>query len=418
MAMRTVTNTGLVVEFGRSKAGAVPARPAGMQEKANGSADWVPLMGALTPVGYVPPRGRKMTFQQFEAEFRGVALRHRASLMAIGDLLNHSEMILGESYVQAAEATGYSPEFLRKCRWVAKAIAMAERQPGLSFSHYQAVAAIKNPEARKALLFIAGEEKIASTDLQSIVADLKSGAEAEAAVESEETGESERISADTASEVLDQLPAAEIIARAQELLAAQREERKASRKQEQDARRRAAPDLPKGRYQVLYADPPWRFEEPAMGTTSRSPEDKYPTMTKAELCALPVEEIAADDAVLYLWARPGMLDVALDVMRAWGFTYRAERIWVKNKVGMGYYHRNAHEILLVGKRGEFPTPDELVRELSVLSAKRRGHSVKPSEQYATLEKYYPGAAKIELFQRSGSDTPQGWMTWGDMAEER
>ena len=61
MAMRTVTNTGLVVEFGRSK-GAVPARPVGMQEKANGTGEWVPLMGALTPIGYMPPRGRKMTF--------------------------------------------------------------------------------------------------------------------------------------------------------------------------------------------------------------------------------------------------------------------------------------------------------------------------------------------------------------------
>ena len=86
------------------------------------------------------------------------------------------------------------------------------------------------------------------------------------------------------------------------------------------------------------------------GTTddTRQIENHYPTMTLADICALPVAALAHDDAVLFLWATAPMLPHALAVMSAWGFDYRSHAIWQKDRIGTGYWFRNAHELLLVG----------------------------------------------------------------------
>ena len=400
MAIKFTNNTGEVVEFGRRT---VPPRT---QEVAppNGAPpvpEFPALLGTLTPVGWKPPL-RVMTLGQLKLEQRGIAIRHRAAVFALGDLVNYGEGAHGEKYAQIVDDTGYDYGYLRQVASVARSIPMEDRVVGLPYGHHRAVASIKDGEARKALLLIAGEMAIPRAEFEEIINDIKD--------------DLLPMGNNWSAELLNQIPPEEIARKARELRKEQLGKRKAERLAEIAAKRRTLPDLPDQTYEILYADPPWQFEKPAMGTTNRSAEDKYPTMTRAELCNLPVSELVGDEGMLFMWARPGMLDVARDVMAAWGFDYKGELVWAKDKIGMGYYFRNQHEILLFGNRGEYPLPAEKVRRSSLLTAKRRAHSQKPDELYKILDSYYPEAPKLELFQRDGgAKPPKGWDVWGDMA---
>ncbi len=110
---------------------------------------------------------------------------------------------------------------------------------------------------------------------------------------------------------------------------------------------------------VLYADPPWRYE--ASPTASRAIENHYDTMTLDDICALPVSAAATDDAVLFLWAPSPKLAEAQQVITAWGFTHRTSAVWVKDKIGMGFFYRQRHEFLLVATRGTLPATRVLAR---------------------------------------------------------
>lgn len=167
------------------------------------------------------------------------------------------------------------------------------------------------------------------------------------------------------------------------------------------------------RYPIIYADPPWRYENPPMGATSRSIENHYPTMTLEEICSLPVGDLATDDALLYLWATAPKLAECMRVIEAWGFEYRTNLVWDKEVIGMGYHARNQHEILLIAKRGEIPPPEAGKQPSSVLRERRAEHSAKPIFYYQMIEAAYPQLPKIELFCRSPRD---GWAVWGNQAE--
>lgn len=167
------------------------------------------------------------------------------------------------------------------------------------------------------------------------------------------------------------------------------------------------------RYPIIYADPPWRYELPAMGGTNRSIENHYPTMPLEEICALPVAEIAADDALLYLWATAPKLPECLKVIEAWGFEYRTHIVWVKDKIGMGYHARSQHELLLIAKRGNIPPPRAGEQPSSVIEAPRGAHSAKPAVFAELIERLYPEVGKIELFCRSPRE---GWAVFGNQSE--
>lgn len=160
---------------------------------------------------------------------------------------------------------------------------------------------------------------------------------------------------------------------------------------------------------VVYADPPWEYEH--CESENRAIENQYPTMPLADIQALPVETVCMSDAVLFLWATPPKVEEALTVLRAWGFRYRTCMVWVKDKIGMGYYCRQRHELLLIGTRGEPVTPNPPDRPDSVLEAPRGSHSAKPAQFYDHIEAMYPGIPKIELFLR-GTPRP-GWDGWGN-----
>jgi N6-adenosine-specific RNA methylase IME4 len=167
----------------------------------------------------------------------------------------------------------------------------------------------------------------------------------------------------------------------------------------------SSPPLPTGLFQILYADPPWRSEAPG---SEWSPEQHYPTMSVAEIQALDVP--AADDALLFLWAVSGRLPEALVVMAAWGFEYKTCLVWVKHSIGLGRWVRHRHELLLLGRRGEFPLPEQPDRPDSVIEARRGRHSEKPTRVYELIERMYPTASRVELFART--ERP-GWTAWGN-----
>lgn len=175
---------------------------------------------------------------------------------------------------------------------------------------------------------------------------------------------------------------------------------------------RAPTVWPSGVYPIIYADPPWRYENPPMGDTGRSIENHYPTMQLQEICDLPVRDITAEDAVLFMWATAPKLYECMEVIDAWGFDYRTCMTWIKDKIGMGYYARNRHELLLIAKRGNLPVPEPSNRPDSVVEAPRLAHSAKPDLFYDIIEIMYPDAPKVELFARNRRE---GWFSWGNQA---
>jgi N6-adenosine-specific RNA methylase IME4 len=202
----------------------------------------------------------------------------------------------------------------------------------------------------------------------------------------------------------------EIIRRANEIKQRKKEERlqeKAVRVAE-IAAQTPAPLLTLGPFPVLYVDPPWRYED---AEPTRRIENHYPTMSLDEIKALDVP--AAKDSILFLWVTSPKLAEGMEVIDAWGFEYRTCMVWVKDKIGMGYYARQQHELLLIAKRGALPVPDPEDRPSSVIEAPRVQHSAKPDLVYELLERMYPFQEKCELFQRRPRD---GWAGWGNQAE--
>lgn len=210
----------------------------------------------------------------------------------------------------------------------------------------------------------------------------------------------------------------EIVARGKKeiLQAAKAIRQEISQRRRQERLRRLAEisggngDLPTARkFPIVYADPPWRYEHPAM-SDSRAIENHYPTMDLGAICALPVADLTTPEALLFIWAPPPILEQCFQVIRAWGFDYRTGIVWVKDKIGMGNYVRNQHEHLLIARRGRPPLPAPEARPHSVLAAPRLAHSEKPVTTYELIERMYPGLPRIELFARRSRD---GWAAWGN-----
>ena len=167
-----------------------------------------------------------------------------------------------------------------------------------------------------------------------------------------------------------------------------------------------AAQFPKGKYQVIYADPPWEYENSGYDNAAAS---LYPTMPLEDICALPVRTLATSASVLFLWATNPLLPEALRVMAEWGFEYKTNIAWVKDRGrGMGWFLKSKHELLLIGVGAQTPQPVE--RPDSAQEFDRgKVHSRKPEEFREMIERMYPGN-KIELFARVKR---AGWDTWGN-----
>ncbi len=175
------------------------------------------------------------------------------------------------------------------------------------------------------------------------------------------------------------------------------------------------------RFATVLADPPWRFQN---RTGKMAPEhrrlNRYGTMDLPEIMDLPVADVLADTAHLYLWVPNALLPDGLEVMRAWGFNYKSNLIWHKVRKdggsdgrGVGFYFRNVTEILLFGTRGKNARTLQPGRtQVNLLGTRKREHSRKPDEFYDLIEACSPGP-RLEMFARG---TRKGWTTWGNQAE--
>jgi N6-adenosine-specific RNA methylase IME4 len=168
---------------------------------------------------------------------------------------------------------------------------------------------------------------------------------------------------------------------------------------------------------AILADPPWRF---ANRTGKVAPEHRrlhrYATLTVDEIKRLPVAELAAPRSHLYLWVPNALLAEGLDVMRAWGFSYKTNLVWYKVRSdggpdgrGVGFYFRNVSELVLFGVRGGLRTLPPGRRQVNLIADRKREHSRKPDALYRIIEACSPGPY-LELFARSRRP---GWLQWGD-----
>lgn len=288
-----------------------------------------------------------------EWEQCGVVLRRIEGAVQfwIGDWVNYGAKAYGEKYDDAERVTGLDYGTLRNYAWVANRVDLSLRDDNLGFKIHEAVASLDH-EQQAAIL-----ERAAAEDLT--------------------------------------------VSKVREIL----------RVDAHDAKVAAITrgDLPSGEYDVVCADPPWQYDNSGFDQSAAA---HYPTMSVEAIGALPSSDPTfpkfADPCVLFLWATSPLVDVAVDVLTAWGFDYKACLVWVKDRApGLGWWVHTRHELLLVGVRGH-TTPIEKVD--SVIEAAVADHSRKPLEAYAAIDRMFPGLRRVEVFARAPRD---GWDAWGN-----
>jgi N6-adenosine-specific RNA methylase IME4 len=171
------------------------------------------------------------------------------------------------------------------------------------------------------------------------------------------------------------------------------------------------------KFETLLVDPPWRFQN---RTGKMAPEHRrlarYDTMTLDDITAMPVAQTVNEGAHLYLWVPNALLAEGLQVMQAWGFTYKTNLVWYKTRKdggpdgrGVGFYFRNVTEMVLFGVRGSRRTLAAGRRQVNLFTERKREHSRKPEKLYDIIEACSPGPY-LELFARHPRP---GWHQWGD-----
>jgi len=184
---------------------------------------------------------------------------------------------------------------------------------------------------------------------------------------------------------------------------AKREEIKARIEEVESAPKPTTVDGP---FDVVLADPPWRYD--FSETKQRDIENNYPTATVDDICGHVPD--TNKDAILLLWATAPKLMEAIKVMGAWGFSYKTQAVWDKQKIGMGYWFRGQHEILIVATKGKVSPPPDFARVGSVFSEARGKHSKKPECVYAWVERAFFDKKKLEMYCR---EPREGWGVWGN-----
>jgi len=186
------------------------------------------------------------------------------------------------------------------------------------------------------------------------------------------------------------------------------------------AKREALPEkvaqLPKGRYRVLYCDPPWEYDDARQTgdhLQSTSALHHYEDMSLDALKKLDVRSLAAPDAVMLMWATFPMLPEALELLAAWRFQYKQAFVWDKGHGALGNYHDSDAELLLIGMVGSCPIEvDTRIKQIQRI--KRGRHSAKPEEWREIIDRLWPSGPRVELFRRG--DVPANWKTWGAEAD--
>jgi len=164
-----------------------------------------------------------------------------------------------------------------------------------------------------------------------------------------------------------------------------------------EAIRKERPPLPqRGPYRVIVADPPWDYQKRQEDPSHRGIRP-YPSMSVAQICAMPVATLAHADCSLWLWTTNAFMRDAFEVLDAWGFKQKTILTWIKDRVGLGDWLRGQTEHALLAVRGK-PTV-VLTTQSTALHAPARAHSRKPEEFYAFVEKLCPAPLYCEIFSR-------------------
>jgi N6-adenosine-specific RNA methylase IME4 len=176
------------------------------------------------------------------------------------------------------------------------------------------------------------------------------------------------------------------------------------------------------KFSTVLADPPWQFQN---RTGKVAPEHKrlsrYTTLTLEQIKKIPLKNALSEKAHLYLWVPNALLKEGLEVMEAWGFSYKTNIVWYKirkdggpDRRGVGFYFRNVTEVLLFGVKGKNIRTLKPGRiQENIISSRKREHSRKPDEQYKIIEGCSWGPY-LEMFSRGNRE---GWVCWGNQAVE-
>jgi len=178
-------------------------------------------------------------------------------------------------------------------------------------------------------------------------------------------------------------------------------------------------ELPEGKYFVICADPPWKYDFSA--TDSRAIESHYPTLTIEKIIEYKDKnnrkliDLFNEDSVLFLWATAPKLREALQVLKGWSYEYITNAVWDKKIIGMGYWFRGQHEHLLIGVKGKISPPEVEVRVSSIFREQRESkHSKKPEKAYEIIEQMFPvnvnKPVHLDIFP---GDERKGWISFGD-----
>lgn len=165
-----------------------------------------------------------------------------------------------------------------------------------------------------------------------------------------------------------------------------------------------------GPYDIILADPPWKFTSNTKDRPGRNAMGHYDCMKLDDIAALPVRDLVGRDAMLFMWTTAPFAVLSQKVYEEWGFTYVSQLAWPKQRAGTGFWVRNQHEIVYVCKRGKFPCPKPAPFPTSLIPGAQRQHSRKPDWLHEQIDTVWPDARKLELFAREGRP---GWTVWGN-----
>lgn len=311
----------------------------------------------LTATG-LEVRGRP-SFAEWERVGEFIQRTHRASGFWLSDWLRYGEGRgdWDERLSQAVDVTGLSEKTLKNIRAVAR-IPLARRRAGVDFSVHLEIAQIAAADEQDELLELADQEgwTVRDTRLNVRARRRRKIIEGQAVLE--------------------------------------------------------------GMYRVIYADPPWQYRAntPTESGALAKAEEHYPSMSIEELCRLPVQAHAMPNAVLFLWVpAPFLLQNPgpREVLEAWGFEYKTNRVWDKVLGNFGHYFHVRHEHVILCTRGSCQ-PDQPTPQPDSVFTERRSdtHSEKPASMRKTIEQLYTVGPYLELF---GRERVEGWDVFGNDA---
>lgn len=179
------------------------------------------------------------------------------------------------------------------------------------------------------------------------------------------------------------------------------------------------------KYNIIYADPPWKFNNKNTGgNLSSGSANQYDVLSIDDICKIPVQQITADDAFLFLWWVGAMPQEALNVVNAWGFVLKTMKgfTWVKKTkkwldwFGMGFWTRQGTEDCLLAIKGKPERVSASIRQVvnvydfnESIEANVERHSIKPPIFRERIVELCGDISRIELFARESNPN---WDVWG------